>query len=409
MKLPCINKERLWGLVQKLAEKGAIAGGGVCRLALSDADKEGRDLVVGWMRGLGLTVRMDQVGNIMGTRPGLKDELPVVVGSHLDTVSTGGLLDGAYGVLAGLEVVNTLNDFNIETERPVMVMAFTNEEGARYTTVMMGSKAFCGELSVEEVWAIKGLDGSRVGEELHRIGYAGDLACGVLRPCAYLELHVEQGPMLERAGLQIGIVEAITGVTWLEITIRGVSNHAGTTPMDARHDPGLVASRIVSRLPELASSIGPDQRLTCGRFSLAPGAVNVIPQEAVFTVDLRNGDEDALQEAERRLIQWIHETAAQVGTTASIRSMGRTPPVRCASPLVKAIERSAKDLGYPFLRMLSGACHDAQIMASVCPAAMIFIPSRGGISHSPAEYSSPDDLQRGANVLFRAVVQLANE
>ncbi len=401
-----INSARLWQSIELLAKKGATPDGGVCRLALSDQDKEGRDLLCDWLRELGLAVQIDRVGNILAIRPGNRDEAPVLMGSHLDTVSTGGRFDGAAGVLAGLEVLRTLNEKGIRTLRPLGLVAFTNEEGARYTTDMMGSQAFCGELSVEQIYTIRGLDGSLVGEELSRIGYAGETSCGLIKPHAYLELHIEQGPVLDRDGIAIGAVEAITGITWLEVTVRGAANHAGTTPMDSRRDAGLAAARIVSALPDLAAGI-PDQRATCGRFSVSPGVVNVIPHEAVFTVDLRNSDPERLQEAGRQFTHLVEQTAFQTGVTAEIRVLGQVPPQRCAAPVVAEIVRSAGRLGYSVKRMVSGAGHDAQILARICPTAMIFVPSRDGVSHSPLEYSSPDALAAGANVLLHTALRLA--
>jgi N-carbamoyl-L-amino-acid hydrolase len=401
-----VNPARLWESIETLALDGATPDGGVCRLALSDEDKLGRDRVAGWMKEHGLQVRVDRAGNLLGLRPGREDLPPVLFGSHLDTVNTGGRFDGAYGVLAALEVLRVLTENRVETRRPLMLAAFTNEEGARYTTDMMGSQAFCGELSVEDVYAIRGLDGSRVGEELARIGYAGDFPCGEIRPHAYLELHIEQGPVLEREGVTIGVVEAITGLSWQEVSVRGRANHAGTTPMDARADAGLAAARIVAALPGLAAGI-PGQKATCGIFGLKPGAVNVIPHEAVFTVDLRNSDEARLQDAERMLAGLALQTASAAGCTAELRTLGHVPPAACAPEILRRIEAAAGELGHSWRRMTSGAGHDAQILSRICPTGMIFIPSRDGLSHSPHEYSSPEDVAAGADVLLRTVLSLS--
>lgn len=401
-----VNPSRLWESIELLAGAGATPDGGVCRLALSDADRQGRDQVVAWMNALGLQVHVDQAGNLLGLRPGTQDLPPVLFGSHVDTVNTGGRFDGAYGVLAALEVMRVLNEAGLPTRHPLMAVAFTNEEGARYTTDMLGSQAFCGELTIEEVAAVRGLDGSLVGEELRRIGYAGDYPCGMIRPHAYLELHIEQGPVLEQEGLTIGAVEAITGISWQELTVSGRANHAGTTPMDARADAGLAAARILSALPELAAGI-PGQKATCGILGLRPGAVNVIPHAAVFTVDLRNGDEDRLLESERMLTQLAVKTASACGCSAALRTLGHVPPADCDPEVVHQIESAAAELGHPWRRMTSGAGHDAQILARICPTGMIFIPSRGGLSHSPEEYSSPEDVAAGADVLLRTVLALA--
>lgn len=401
-----INSARLWQTIEQMAEKGATPDGGVCRLALSDQDREGRDLFCHWLKELNLVVQVDQAGNIFAIRPGSREAEPVLMGSHLDTVSSAGRFDGAAGVLAGLEVLRTLNELGIRTDRPLGVVAFTNEEGARYTTDMMGSQAFCGDLSVNQVTTIRGLDGSVVGEELRRIGYAGDTPCGTVKPHAYLELHIEQGPLLDREGIAIGAVEAITGITWLEVTLRGAANHAGTTPMDSRKDAGLAGARIVAALPELAAAI-PGQRLTCGRFSVSPGVVNVIPREAIFTVDLRNSDAGHLQEAGHRFSQLVDQIAIQAGVSAEIKILGQVPPQRCSPAVVTVIEMVAARLRYSVKRMVSGAGHDAQILARHCPTAMVFVPSRDGVSHSPLEYSSPQALADGANVLLHSALHLA--
>jgi N-carbamoyl-L-amino-acid hydrolase len=403
---PRINLARLCRYLDELAEIGALPEGGVSRLALSDADKQGRDLVVSWMDRLGLTVHVDQVGNIIGIRSGLTDEPSIMMGSHVDTVSEAGPLDGAYGVLAGLEVIQVLNEQDIQTHRPVAVVAFTNEEGARFASDMMGSRAFCGELSLVDAYAIQDVDGMTVGDELKRIGYAGDFPCGSIKPYTYIELHIEQGPVLDKERIPIGVVEAITGISWQEITVSGVANHAGTTPMDARRDAGLVVARIIQYLRELAHSL-PDQRATCGRVAFSPGVINVIPGQAFLTVDLRNGDDILLQNAEEQLSEYLKTEAEQQRVTISSRRLVRVSPSKCHPMVITQIESAAKDLGYPSRRMVSGAGHDAQIMAHICPTGMSFIPSRGGISHSPAEYSTSEDLEAGANILLHSVLKLA--
>jgi N-carbamoyl-L-amino-acid hydrolase len=284
-------------------------------------------------------------------------------------------------------------------------VAFTNEEGVRYHTDMLGSQAFCGFLTVEAARAVRGVDGSQVGQELERIGYAGDFQCASIYPHAYLELHIEQGPLLDRVGIPIGVVEAITGISWQEVTVRGAANHAGTTPMDSRRDAGLAAARIVSQLPELAAGL-PGQKATCGRFTLDPGAVNVVPRAAVFTVDLRNGDEKLLEQAEERLAALAEKTAATAGCTTALERIGYARPADCDPGVVQMIEAAAVERGYAFQRMTSGAGHDAQFLARRCPTGMIFIPSREGVSHSPHEYSSPEAVEAGANVLLAAALRL---
>lgn len=403
-----INSSRLLQRLDRLARKGAQENGGVSRLALSDEDKEGRDLFVKWLQELGLTVHVDKVGNIIGVCPGRKDLPPVLFGSHLDSVRNGGRLDGAYGVMSALEVLNTLHDHNIRTRRPLAVIAFTNEEGARYVPDMLGSLAYVGDLSVEDAWTAKGFDGSIFGEELRRIGYAGEMQPGAIKPYAYVELHIEQGPVLEREKLTIGVVELVTGITWLEVIVNGAANHAGTTPLELRRDAGLAAAKIIQYQRELALDLGGNQRATCGIIRFEPNIINVIPGKAIFTVDLRNTDDAALKEAERRLRVFAADLAKQDGVTIDIRLMVHVPSEKFDRRMVETIEQSAKELSYSNRRMISGAGHDAQIMARKYPTGMIFVPSRGGISHSPAEYSSPEDMEAGANVLLQTVLKLAN-
>ena len=402
-----INPSRLSQRLDALGRLGATPEGGVSRLALSDADKLGRDQVVVWMKEIGLDVRVDQVGNLLGFRPGETDEAPVLFGSHVDSVRDGGRYDGAYGVLAALEVMQTLQEARVGTRRPLAMVAFTNEEGARYAPDMQGSLAFTGDLSVEEALAVTGFDGSHFGTELKRIGYTGDFSCASVRPHAYVELHIEQGPLLEKEGVRIGAVEAITGISWQEVTLRGAANHAGTTPMDLRHDAGFVAARVISYLRDLAAALGPAQRATCGSIAFKPDVINVVPGEVKMTVDLRNTDEAVLRQAGERLGAFIERAAKEEGVTAVARQLVYVPPAQCDPGVVTVIEAAAAELGLSCRRMPSGAGHDAQILARHFPAAMIFIPSRGGVSHSPAEHSSPENLAAGADVLLRTVVGLA--
>lgn len=404
-----INKERLLQRLDALAQFGALEGGGVSRLALSDADKGARDQTVSWMQLLGLSIHIDQVGNIIGLRPGEGDLSPVMLGSHIDSVTVAGRYDGTYGVMAALEVVQTLNDHDVKTRRPLAVAAFTNEEGVRYNRGMLGSSAYVGEWSVEQARATQGIDGSIFGVELDRIGYTGSMAPGAIRPYAFIELHIEQGPVLEMENVPVGVVDTVTGITWLEATINGTANHAGTTPINLRQDAGLVAAKMIQSLREIAIDIGGEQRATCGMIDFVPYAINVIPSRAVFTIDLRNSDGPALKKAEERVYARAEELEASDGVAISFRDLEHVKPVKFDPMIVDMIEQAAQELGIPAKRMVSGAGHDAQLMAKMCPTAMIFVPSRDGISHSPAEYSSPEDLERGANVLLQAVLKLANQ
>jgi N-carbamoyl-L-amino-acid hydrolase len=402
-----IDLDRLSLRLINLAEVGAIKGGGVRRLALTDADKAGRDLVVRWMRALGLDVRIDSIGNVIGIRAGTEDVSPVMTGSHIDTVATGGRYDGCLGVLAGLEVIATLNDAGIVTRRPLAVAFFTNEEGGRFQPDMFGSLVFSGGLAPEHALATVTEDGETVAEELARIGYAGTAPIGQPRPHAYVELHIEQGPVLEAEGYTIGAVESVQGISWIEFTLGGQSNHAGTTPMRMRHDAGYVASAIVAFVRRQALEMGGDQVGTVGALELSPNVINVVADQAVLTVDQRNTDGALLAEAERRLLAFAAETAAAEGVAIAHRWLARFEPVFFAPELVARVETIASDFGLRVKRMPSGAGHDAQMVARVCPACMIFVPSVGGISHNVREYTAPEDIAAGANVLLRLMLELA--
>ncbi len=403
-----INMARLGARLDALGSVGAIAGGGVCRLALSEEDRMGRDLVVRWMRELGLSVSIDAIGNVIGLRPGTEPGPPVMTGSHIDTVRTGGRYDGNLGVLAGLEVIQVLNESGIKTRRALAVAFFTNEEGARFNPDMMGSLVYVGGLKLEDALATVGIDGATVGDCLQRIGYAGTAGGGEASVHAYLELHVEQGPVLETEGFTVGAVQGVQGISWTEFTLLGVSNHAGTTPMRLRHDAGFVACAIAQYARQIASEMGGNQVATVGALNLSPNLVNVIANKAVFTVDLRNTDEAALQEAERRLHARADELAAAEGVSLSHRKLARFEPVGFDPASVDLVEETAQRLGFSVKRLPSGAGHDAQMLARICPTAMIFVPSAGGISHNVKEYTKPSDLEAGANVLLQTLLQLAS-
>ncbi len=402
-----VNGARLGSRLERLAEVGARPDGGVDRLALTEADRKGRDRVVGWMRELGLDVTIDAIGNVVGLRAGREEGPPVMMGSHIDTVRTGGRYDGALGVLAGLEVVETLNDAGMKTRRPLAVAFFTNEEGSRFQPDMFGSLVFTGALPLEAALATVGVDGAVAGDELRRIGYAGEAPVG--NPCvhAYVELHVEQGPTLEADGYVIGAVEGVQGISWTEITLIGQSNHAGTTPMRMRRDAGYVAAETAAYARRLAREMGGDQVATVGALTLSPNLVNVVAERAVLTVDLRNTDNARLEEAERRLGAFVVRCSAGEHVTVATRTLARFDPVPFAPELVARVEAIAHDLDLPVKRLPSGAGHDAQMLAAVCPACMIFVPSAGGVSHNVTEFTEPDHCAAGADVLLRLVTELA--
>ena len=402
-----IDSPRLMSRIEALAAIGATPEGGVCRLALSDEDRSARDQVVAWMRSAGLRIEVDRIGNIFGVRAGTEGSAPVMTGSHIDSVANGGKLDGSYGVLASIEVVETLNDAGVETTRPIVVCAFTNEEGARFQPDMLGSLVYAGGLGVEDALNTSDGDGVLLGDELARIGYAGDREIGANHPHAFVEVHIEQGPVLETEATSIGAVENLQGISWTRIDITGQANHAGTTPMRLRHDAGYCAGEISSYVRKITRQLGGQQVGTVGVIDLEPGLINVIPAKATMTVDLRNTDNERLRQAEKLLAEFIEKLAASEGVEIKTARLARFDPVRFDDAIAERIENNAALLGLSCRRMTSGAGHDAQMMARLCPAAMIFVPSVGGISHNPAEHTHSDDLNAGANVLLHTLLDLA--
>ncbi|MBK5206468.1 MAG: Zn-dependent hydrolase [Polaromonas sp.] len=403
-----INGPRLLASLQELGTMGSLPGGGVCRLALTDADKQGRDWTVARMHELDMTVTVDAIGNVVGVYPGREDEAAVMAGSHIDTVRTGGLYDGNYGVLAGLEVVAALRDAKVRTRRPIAVAFFTNEEGARFAPDMMGSLVFQGDMPLGKALATRGIDGATVGDELSRIGYAGEAPVGHSRVDSFVELHIEQGPVLDREAIQIGVVEGVQGISWTEFTLHGVSNHAGTTPMHMRNDAGYVAARVVTFARELTRRHGGNQIATVGALTLTPNLVNVIPNKALFTVDLRNTDGAVLQAAEAELWSFAEQVAKDEGVQCERRMLARFDPVQFDPAVIDRVERAANAQGLSHRRMPSGAGHDAQMLARMCPTGMIFVPSVKGLSHNIQEHTEPADLVAGARVLLQVLTELAD-
>ena len=402
-----INGERLLERIAELAQIGEIEGTKGCsRLAFTDADREGRDLVVTWMRDLGLTVTIDAVGNVVASTNPDGASGAVMAGSHIDTVGTGGRYDGNLGVLAGLEVIEATLAADIELARPLAVAFFSNEEGSRYAPDMMGSLAYVGGMSVEAVLQVEGADGTVVGEELDRIGYRGSSPCPGVTPHAFVELHIEQGPVLDKENIQIGIVEGVQGISWTELTLIGQSNHAGTTPMSLRRDPMRAAAEVVVAARSIASEIGGSQVATVGSLHLHPNLVNVVPASATMTVDLRNTDEASLQLAEEQLRLGVAAIAEDEDVTVESRSLARFEPVEFDGRVVEQIEQLAEQTGLSTKRMPSGAGHDAQMMARICPTGMIFVPSLDGISHNPAEHTDEKDLIAGAQLLSDTMLAL---
>jgi len=402
-----IDSKRLMDRLMSLAEISPIDGGGNCRLALTDEDRDGRDLVVSWMRDLNMEVSIDAVGNVIGTW-NVGAGSPVMTGSHIDTVRTGGKFDGNYGVLAGLEVIETCQKNGYTPSRPLAVGIFTDEEGARFAPDMLGSLVYVGGMTTEEALDIRAIDGPRLGDELVRIGYAGSTPCPGMVPHSFVELHIEQGPLLEANNVRIGAVTGVQGISWQEVTIVGQSNHAGTTPMSLRHDPAYVAAEITVFLRQLSARYGKYQVCTVGKIDVFPNLINVVPARVTLTLDVRNTDEALLQEAEQEVKQFIDQLAANEGVTITTKRLARFEPVEFDPRVIEIVESIAAEQGNTVQRMPSGAGHDAQMLARVCPTAMIFVPSVNGISHNAAEHTDTPDLEAGANILLHTMLQLCS-
>lgn len=407
-----INIDRLLRRVFELGQIGALSGGGCKRLALTPEDATGRALVTGWFREIGLEAHSDVIGNTWAIRPdgaGRTDAAPVVMGSHIDTVGTGGLYDGVLGVLGALEVIESLNDAGIETDRPIAVAFFTNEEGARFAPDMMGSGVAQGGLDLEEMLATTGIDGVTVGAALDAIGARGSERVGALAPAAYLELHIEQGPVLDRQGVPVGIVDAITGLFKWQITLTGVSNHAGTTPMKLRTDAFMGLTEFATQIERVLAEHGsPASVATIGRVELFPGAANVVPGQAVFSLDVRDTDAAVLADLGQSFRRTLAAIARRRGLMFDFETLSEIAPVPCAKLVRHAVEQSVEALGISATHINSGAAHDAQVIAAVAPAGMIFVPSKEGRSHSAAEWTAWNDIEAGANVLLNTLKRLAS-
>jgi N-carbamoyl-L-amino-acid hydrolase len=402
-----INRKRLEESMEALGRIGATAKGGLNRVALTDDDRRGRDLLVGWMREAGLAVTVDQMGNIFGQRAGGDGRPPVLMGSHADSVPTGGKYDGQLGVLCALETIRTLNDRKIETRHPVAMAIFTNEEGARFQPAMIGSGVMAGKIPLEDAYNARDRDGLRLGDELERIGYLGPEPC-IPRPLrAYLELHIEQGPILEEERLPVGVVEGIVAIAWSRVTLTGVQDHAGPTPMRIRHDALVAAADIIRGVREIPRKIGGDMVSTVGRLDVTPNIPNAIPGRVSMSIDLRAPDEHHITRGLGLVDRLVKDAAKAEGVTYQLEHYWRVPRTRFALEVVDAIEAAVRSLGCGHRRILSGAGHDAQYMAAICPTGMIFVPSRDGRSHCEEEFTPMDDIEHGANTLLLAASTLA--
>jgi beta-ureidopropionase / N-carbamoyl-L-amino-acid hydrolase len=402
-----IERTRLEAAMAEMGRIGETPRGGLTRLALGDADKLGRDRMVGWMREAGLRVTVDQMGNIFGERAGTDAVPPLLIGSHLDSVPTGGKYDGQLGVMCALEVVRTLNDHAIRTRHPVTLVVFTNEEGARFQPAMIASGVMAGKIALEDAYNARDRDGVRLVDELARIGYLGSEPC-VARPfTAYLELHIEQGPRLEEEGLAVGVVEGIVAIAWSRLTIHGVQDHAGPTPMRGRHDALVAAADVIAGVRRIAREIGGDLVTTVGSLTVSPNIVNAIPGRVSLSIDMRDPHDTTLDRARPMLDALVKDACEREGVPYELDHYWRVPYTPFAPDVVSVIERAARATGARFRRIMSGAGHDAQYMGAIGRAGMVFVPSRDGRSHCEEEFTSMDDIEHGANTLLGAALELA--
>jgi N-carbamoyl-L-amino-acid hydrolase len=401
-----IDGARLWSSLMELARIGATPKGGVRRITLTPADREGRELFARWCREAALEVRVDAIGNMFARRAGADAAAaPVMMGSHLDTQPNGGKFDGAYGVMAGLEVIRTLNDAGVKTRAPIEVAAWTNEEGSRFVPTMMGSGVFTGVYALEDVLKNKDTEGVSVGAALRDIGYAG--SGKPHRVGAYFEAHIEQGPVLEDTRTTIGVVQGALGQRWYDVLITGQDAHAGPTPMELRKDAMLAAAELVLEVNRIATTFPDNARGTVGHMLVKPNSRNVIPGEVRMTVDLRNAKDATLSSMKQSLFDKAREIEQRCKVSIALQEVVYFPPSEFAPPLVDSIRQAAKALELSHRDIVSGAAHDAVYLSRVVPTAMVFVPCEGGISHNEIENAKPADLAAGCNVLLRAVLNTA--
>ncbi len=403
-----VNGSRLWDSLMELARIGATPKGGVCRLTLTDLDRQGRDLVTRWAREAGMTVTIDKIGNGFMRRPGRDNSLPpIMTGSHIDTQPTGGKFDGNYGVLAGLEVVRTLNDHGIETEAPIEVAFWTNEEGSRFVPVMMGSGVFAKAFTLEHAYAATDSEGKTVKGELKRIGYVGSQEPGDHPIGAYFESHIEQGPVLEDNARTIGVVTGVLGIRWYDCVVTGMEAHAGPTPMALRKDALQAAAQLMQEVVACAHRHPPHGRGTVGMVQVHPNSRNVIPGQVKFSIDLRNATDADCEAMDADIRAVADRISRETGLPIAINLVSSYPAQPFHADCVDAVARAAKALGYSHMPVVSGAGHDAVYMARLAPAGMVFIPCKDGISHNEIEDAAPADITAGCNVLMHAMLERA--
>lgn len=402
-----VDSGRLQQRLREMSAIGATKGGGVTRLALSDEDRAARELLATWMQAAGLAVTIDDVGNMTGTRSGATGEHPVLIGSHLDTIVRGGRFDGALGVLAALEVVETLNDLGLATRLPVAVVNWTNEEGVRFEPAMTCSGFAAGRFTREELYDNRDRSGFRFEDELRRIGYLGEADHSPLPAAAYLELHIEQGPVLEAADSPVGIVGGIVGIVWSEVEIVGQADHAGPSPMHLRRDAFPATAEIVLGIERIAIEQDESAVSTVGRLAIEPNVINTQPGRTVFSVDVRHRDPEILERQFARLQELVSDVCARRGVEGTVRRFWTSEPTPFDQRVVGAVSDAVDGLGLPRHHLWSGAGHDAKYVADTTPSGMIFVRSQGGRSHCETEFSEADDIVAGANVLLRATLALA--
>ena len=404
-----INSARLWDSLMELAKIGATAKGGVCRLTLTDLDKQARDLFASWCRAAGASLSVDRMGNVFARREGRDpSRAPVMTGSHIDTQPTGGKFDGAYGVMAGLEVLRTLHETGIETEAPIEVAVWTNEEGARFAPAMMGSGVFTGIFQEDEIKAKTDRDGVSFGDALKKIGYAGEAACGGRKVGAFFECHIEQGPILEADGKTIGVVTGGQAQRWYEVNLIGQESHAGTTPMERRRDALLGAARLIDMVNHIGITHLPSARATCGVIEAKPQSRNTVPGRVFLTVEFRHPDEAELLTMDKTFRAQAARIAGEIGLELDVKEIWHFPATPFSADCIAAVRDAATSRGFAHRDIISGAGHDALYMARVAPTAMIFVPCADGISHNEIEAASADDLAAGCQVLLDAMLRRAN-
>ncbi len=404
-----IDGERLWASLMELAKIGATKKGGVCRLALTDLDRQARDLFRHWCEAAGCAVTVDKMGNMFARRPGKDNALPpVMTGSHIDSQPTGGKFDGAYGIMAGLEVIRTLNDYKYETQRPVEVAVWTNEEGSRFAPAMVASGVFAGVFDLDYGLSRKDIDGKSMGEELARIGYDGSEPVGGRAVAAFFEAHIEQGPILEAEKKTIGVVAGAQGQRWYEAVLTGQEAHAGPTPMRRRKDALVGAARLVTAVNRIGLENQPYACATVGMMQVSPNSRNTIPGKVFFTIDFRHPEDATLSKMDAAIRAEAEKVAKEIGLELDFKQIWYSPPVKFAEGCVDAVRGAAEELGFQHMDIISGAGHDACYVSRVAPTGMVFVPCENGISHNEVENATKEDLAAGCDVLLRAIVTRAN-